>query len=290
MTTAEYLAQYIDAFVKPFRAPNTTACYERAARSLPASVKNTPLDQLTGLQLQAAINHQAKKHPRAAQLTYTTLHVAMKQAVELGILTRSPMNGCRKPIHTAARASVLTVDQLSHYIAAARSVREYPLLLLMATIGLRRGEALGLRWDRINLQTGMVLVDQQRMRVSGRYVLRPLKSRASKRLLPLPPSVLQELTTVRIRSMSGFLVDVTPETLARVHGRVLISAGLPHVTLHGLRHSMATAAAAQGCPMKILQGILGHSKYDLTANLYADHLSGDAFVPFLADLGLALLG
>lgn len=290
MTTAEYLAQFVDAFVKPFRASNTVGCYTRAFDALPPSVKKMPLDQLTGLQLQAAINHQAKKHPRAAQLTYTTLHVAFKQAVELGILDRSPMNGCRKPVHTAARASVLTIEQLSSYIAAARSEQEYPLLLLMATCGLRRGEALGLRWDRVDLQRGTILVDQQRMRINHGYQLRPLKSRASKRLLPVPPAVVQELSRISVRSMTGFVVDCTPETLARVHGRVLIRASLPHVTLHGLRHSMATAAAAQGCPMKILQGILGHSKYELTANLYADHLTGENYAPHLAHLGYALLG
>ena len=44
------------------------------------------------------------------------------------------------------------------------------------------------------------------------------------------------------------------------------------MTLHGLRHSFATAAVQQGVPIKVLQAALGHAKYQLTADLYADHL------------------
>lgn len=290
MLTGEYLDQFIDAFVRPFRAPNTVSCYRRAFQSLPAAVLNADLQALSGLLLQAAINDQARRHPRAAQLTFACLSVAMKKAVELGLLDRSPMIGCQKPAHHAAKADVLTPDQLAAYIDAARTEAAFPLLLLMAACGLRRGEALGLRWDHIDLASGIVRIDQQRMRVHHGYRLRPLKSVASNRVLPLPPPITDELRSMRVRSFSGFVADLTPEALAKAHRRVLDAADLPHVTPHGLRHSMATAAAAQGCPMKILQGILGHSKYELTANLYADHLSTEAFAPYLASLTASLMG
>lgn len=290
MLVGEYLDQYIDAFVRPFRAPNTMNCYRRAFQSLPVTVFGTDLQQLTGLQLQAAINNQARKHPRAAQLTFACLSAAMKKAVQLGMLQHNPLQGCLKPVHHAAKAAVLTPEQLAAYIDAARAEPTFPLLLLMATCGLRRGEALGLRWDRVDLQNGVLQIDQQRMRVHHGYQLRPLKSKASRRALPLPPPISEELRLIRVRSFSGFVVDTTPEALARAHGRVLDRAQLPHVTPHGLRHSMATAAAAQGCPMKILQGILGHSKYELTANLYADHLSVDAYAPYMVTLAASLMG
>lgn len=290
MLTGNYLVQFLDAFVVPFRAPNTAACYRRAFQSLPASVLRTELPAITGLQLQAAINQQARTHPRAAQLTYTALHVAMARAVALGLLARSPMEGCQKPQHHAAKAAVLTADQLAQYIQTARAEAAYPLLLLMATCGLRRGEALGLRWDAVDLAKGVLHIRVQRMRVHHGYQLRPLKSASSLRSLPLPAAVVRELAAIGVRSFSGYVCDMTPEALAKAHRRVLDRAGLPRVTPHGLRHSMATAAAAQGCPMKILQAILGHSKYELTANLYADHLDADALAPHLASLAVAVMG
>lgn len=290
MLAGVYLDQFIDAFVVPFRAPNTANCYRRAFRALPASVAAADLKELNPLQLQAAINAQARKHPRAAQLTFACLNVAMSKAVELGMVERSPMTGCRKPTHHASKAAVLTPTQLTEYIAAARAETAYPLLLLMAACGLRRGEALGLRWDCVDLQIGALHINQQRMRVNHGYQLRPLKSAASRRVLPIAPPIVAELRQLKMRTFRGYLCDLTPEALDRAHKRTLQRAHLPHVTLHGLRHSMATAAAAQGCPMKILQGILGHSKYELTANLYADHLSADAYAPHMATLAASLMG
>ena len=290
MQVGDYLAQYVDAFVRPFRAPNTVHCYRRAFQSLPAAVLNADLHQLTGLQLQAAINAQARRHARAAQLTFACLSAAMKKAVQLGMLDRSPMQGCIKPVHQPAKAAVLTPMQLGAYIDAAREERAFPLLLLMACCGLRRGEALGLRWCNVDLVGGTLRIDQQRMRVNHGYQLRPLKSAASRRVLPLASPIADELRMITVRSISGFVVDMSPEALAKAHNRVLDRAHLPHVTPHGLRHSMATAAAAQGCPMKILQGILGHSKYELTANLYADHLTADAYAPHMATLAAVLMG
>lgn len=277
MNTEAYLDTFSETFIQPFRKPNTVACYQRAFHTLPRSILDTDLQQLTGLQLQAALNQKARKHPRAAQLQYACLGVAMKKAVALGMLPRSPMEGTVKPIHAAARAVVLSPDQLARYIDAARQEPCFPLLLLMATCGLRRGEALGLQWRDVDLQAGRISIHQQRVRINHGYRLQPLKSRASVRVLPIGTPLMGELSRIHVRSITGFVHDCTPESLRKAHLRVLAAEALPPVTLHGLRHSVATLAAAQGCPMKILQGILGHSKYELTANLYADHLSAENF-------------
>ena len=277
MNTEAYLETFSETFVKPFRKPNTVSCYQRAFHTLPRSILDADLQQLTGLQLQAALNQKARKHPRAAQLQYSCLNVAMKKAVALGMLTRSPMEGTVKPIHAAARAVVLSPEQLVRYIDAARREACFPLLLIMATCGLRRGEALGLQWRDIDLQARRISIHQQRIRINHGYRLQPLKSRASVRVLPIGTPLTGELSRIRVRSFTGFVHDCTPESLRKAHLRVLAAEALPPVTLHGLRHSVATLAAAQGCSMKILQGILGHSKYELTANLYADHLSAENF-------------
>lgn len=290
MFTEEYLQQYLDTFVVPFRKPNTAACYRRAFATLPRSVLGVPLDQLDGLTIQAALNAKARKHPRAAQLQFTCLSAALRKGVDLGMLPRSPLAGCVKPNHDAARATVFTADQLAVYLQCARSEGAYPLLLLMATCGLRRGEALGLQWRDVDLTSGVLCIHQQRMRVHHGYQLQPLKSRASVRQLPLSPIVAEELRGMRVRSFSGFVFDCTPESLRKAHLRAIARGALPRVTLHGLRHSMATLAASQGCPMKILQGILGHSRFELTANLYADHLTSDIYTPYLASVASSMLG
>lgn len=294
MLAGEYLEQWLDTFVRPFRAPNTTACYQRAISSLPACVSGCDLAALDGMAIQAAINQQAAKHPRAAQLTFATLHVAFAKAVQLGYLPRHPMAACVKPVHQARKTAVLSPAQLAAYIDAARSEPCFPLLLLIATLGLRRSEALGLQWAAVDLTSGVVCITQQRIRINHGYQLRPLKSRASRRVLPIPPPLAAELAALRadqrVLSFSGFVFDTNPDSLRKAHLRAITRAGLPGVTLHGLRHSMATAAAVAGCPMKVLQGILGHSTFELTANLYADHMATADFAPHLARVASSVLG
>ena len=294
MITESYLNLWLETFVRPFRAPSTAACYRRAINALPPDLLAADLAELDGLRLQAAINQQAVKHPRAAQLTFAALHVALAKAVQLEYILRNPMAACIKPVHQAKKASVLSADQLASYIAAARAEAVFPLLLLIGTLGLRRSEALGLTWSAVDLAGGCVLISQQRLRIDHRMQVRPLKSRASCRVLPIPAPLAAELGRIRaeqrVVSMAGFVVDTNPDTLRKAHMRTLQRAGLPPVTLHGLRHSVATLAAASGCPMKILQGILGHSKYELTANLYADHLTYDVLAPQLSMVASAVLG
>lgn len=288
MTTEEYLEQWLETFVRPFRAASTTACYRRAINALPPSVTACPIDQLNGMTLQAAINRQSSKHPRAAQLTYAMLHVALGKAVELGIVNRSPLAGCIKPQHRTKRAAVLSLNQLQAYITAAREQPSFPLLLLMATCGLRRGEALGLMWQDISGDT--LRVCRQRVRIDRAYRVTDLKSKAAHRVLPLAAPISAELARIHVRSFSGWVCDTTPEALRKQHRAALSAADLPDVTLHGLRHSMATAAAADGCPIKVLQSILGHARYQLTADLYADHLQPENLAPSMASLASAVMG
>lgn len=294
MHAGVFLEQWLETFVRPFRAPSTAACYRRAIVSLPSAVTACDLAALDGLTLQAAINAQARKHPRAAQLTFATLHAALAKAVQLGYIQRNPIDACIRPKHEPKKAAVFTPQQLAAYIEAARAEAAFPLLLLIATLGLRRSEALAVTWDRIDLASGSLRVDRQRVRIDHRMQFCPLKSKASRRTLPLSPPIVAELVSMRsaqrVVSFSGLLFDTNPDSLRKAHLRTIQRAQLPGVTLHGLRHSVATAQAVSGCPMKVLQGMLGHSRFELTANLYADHIGAADCAPYMAALASVVLG
>jgi integrase len=269
MTLSDYLAEWLETYVTPFRRPNTIACYRRCIAGLPSALAAVELAQLDGLRLQRAINTQAAQHERTAQLTYAVLHAAMARAVRLRLLTYSPMDGCDKPRHTPERAAILDRAQITAYLAAARHSDTWPLLMLITTLGLRRGEALGLRW--VDLQGGVLHVQHQR--IGGE--LAPLKSAASNRRLTLPNALQMEL--MMWPHSGAYIVDTWPKHLYAEHYKAVQAAGLPHVTLHGLRHSYATASVACATPIKVLQAILGHSTYKLTADLYADHVADAAY-------------
>lgn len=272
MTLGAWLETWMELYIVPSElAENTILCYNRAVRAVPPELLNTDLQSLSPLMLRRWLLQVAKEHPRAAQLDRVMLHRALLLAHKAG---EAPACLCDPDLlpqikHKAAKAAVLDGDQLRAYLHAA-SRAKYGLPLMLMCCGLRRSEALGVRWDAVDLAAGTVAICGQRL--PGSDELSPLKSAASLRVLALPPQLLQALRRQPRPIGGGWVCDISARQLYKVHEALLRDCGLPHVTLHGLRHSYATAAVQIGTPIKVLQGSLGHARYQLTADLYADHL------------------
>ena len=282
MKVSNWLGMWYTTYVERSKelAPSTKAMYRRAVAAVPAWLGDMPLDDpLLPLHLTRWLADVAEVHPRAAQLDRVMLSRALRVAGKLGLCPRMTIDTDTVPKtpHTPAKALVLTREQVFAYRTAARAVRSYPLLML-CLCGLRRGEALGARWQ--DLDGATLRVQRQRQRIDGQLMTRRLKSQASQRELVLPPWLVADLAATP-RSITGWILDTTPERLHKDHRQVIQAAQLPPVTLHGLRHTFATLAARQGVPMKQLQHALGHSKMQLTTDLYADHLDPLSDVPSL---------
>ena len=283
MTVAQWLAMWYTTYVDQSQhlAPSTQAMYRRAIAAVPAWLGALPLDeQLLPLHITRWVSQVAHEHPRAAQLDRIMFARALRVAGKLGLCAVGILDEdtCPKPPHHARKADVLDLDQCRAYIQAAHASDCYPLLML-CLCGLRRGEALGARWD--DLDGATLTIRRQRQRINGAYTVRDLKSDHSHRALVLPAWLVADLDAWP-RTLSGWIVDTYPEHLHRAHRRVLAGAQLPPgVTLHGLRHTFATLAASQGVPLKQLQVAMGHAKLGLTADLYADHLSPLSPLPSL---------
>lgn len=262
----KWLVLYVD---NTGLAPNTKACYHRAAAAMPPTLLAVDMANLSALDVLPWIQLVAATHPRAAQLDRIMLSKALRIASKLGLCRPGIMDPelVPKPVYEPPEALILNLDQLRAYMAKAASTEIAPVLLLCCC-GLRRGESLGARWDDFDPFEGILTIRGQRR---GDLVV-PLKSRHSLRKLRLPLQVVDVLRRWP-RSLSGWICDTTQQRMYIVHNRLLRDLELPHVTLHGLRHSFATAAVCdRSVPVKLLQGALGHGHYALTADLYADHL------------------
>lgn len=252
-------------------AVNTLAMYHRAIAALPSWLLDTALDRLDSMAILRYLRQVQATAPRAAELIQLMLRRAIEVAATYGYCDGHLMDPRRVPTlhHRAAKAAILTREELARYMEAARESSCYPLHLA-ACIGLRRSECLGLRWNDVDMASGVLYVRQQRLRVRGAYQAMPLKTAASRRALRMPGTMLDALRSWP-RSLSGWVCDVTPERFQAEHQRVIVLAGVTPVTLHGLRHTFATLSL-EHAPMKAIQHALGHSSYKLTADLYADHL------------------
>lgn len=272
MLLGEWLATWMDLYVWPADiAKSSKMCYNRAVKALPGRLSLIPLSELSPLDLRRWLLSVAEKNPRAAQLDRLTICRALTVAAKCGLCAPGLVDPdvCPKIKHKAARAAILTHEQLLAYFHAAAQTDVAPALMLMCC-GLRRGEAMGVRWANVDLQAGTLLIDGQRSRCD-QAAPDPLKSEASRRLIELPAALIAVLRRWPRNGM--WVCPCSSHVIYRRHAQLLEDLRLPSdVTLHGLRHSFATAAAAQGVPLKVLQRSLGHARFQLTADLYADHL------------------
>jgi integrase len=219
---------------------------------------------------------------------HTMLHRAFRDAVRWELLVRNPAEYADPPRVGAPEITAWDGDAVRTFLDSCRDDRLFPLWLLIATTGLRRGEALALRWSDIDLKARRVAVSRTVAFVGGEITYQEPKTARSRRAVPLPVETVEVLRSwykaqAEERLAAGELYNVDarlvfadelgaplpPKRITKAFGRAVERAGLPPVTLHGLRHTFATVALGAGVPTKIVADVLGHSSAQITADTYS---------------------
>lgn len=268
MNLGAWLSTWLELYVDVSNlAHNTMLCYHRAVGAVPPWLAEIELNYLSALDLRRWLVAVSRETPRAAQLDRVMLSRALTVAAKLGYCRSGLVDPdvCPQIVHEAKKTAVLSREELRRYMAAAAAESCAPVLLLCCC-GLRRGEAMGARWADLDLHAGTLTISVQRERLEPL----PLKSKAAYRTIALPVEVLSVLR--RWPRSIPWVCGCSQSDVYRAHRRAIAAARVRPVTLHGLRHTMATLAAIGGEPIKLIQGALGHAHYALTADLYADHL------------------
>jgi len=181
---------------------------------------------------------------------------------------------------------VLEAEEVRGFLQAARDDRYEALWALLVTAGLRLGEALALEWRDVDLAMRTLQVRRSFLEVSGRIELGDTKNKTSRRLVTLGKRAVDALSARRRAAKqeahgSPLLFPTTIGTplrrsnLRRSHFEPICErAGLGHLRIHDLRHTMTSLALAQGVSAKVLAERLGHSTTRLTLDRYS-HLIGD---------------
>ena len=171
---------------------------------------------------------------------------------------------------------ILPVEQLASFLREARESGVFELYYLDLATGLRRGELLGLKWTDIDLEKGELQVKRQVVRIEGKIVEAPLKTKNAYRTLPLAEDTVQVLKQQKKKAGSSPWVfpsptggPISPDSVLHMLHRVLKRAGLPRVRFHDLRHTFATLALQNGVDIKTVSGMLGHFSAGFTLDTYA---------------------
>ncbi|MFI5283527.1 MAG: tyrosine recombinase XerC [Candidatus Dormibacterales bacterium] len=284
-TLGTYLATWLDQVVKPQRRPGTYRGYEQLVRvHLVPGLGRVRVDRLTPAQVQAFINAKLQDpglSPRTVQYMYAVLRAALGRAVKWGIVARNVADLVDGPTVEREEVKPFTRAEAAQLLAAARGDRLEALYSVALSLGLRQGEALGLQWDDVDLEAGVLHVRQQLLRTKGKLVLSPTKTKKSRRDIRMPASIAAALRDHRQRAVSGGKAAVgfvfsaangsplDARNVVRSYKALLKRAKLSDRRFHDLRHGAASLMLAQGIAPKTLQGILGHSQWQVTMDLYS---------------------
>jgi integrase len=178
-----------------------------------------------------------------------------------------------------------SADELHRLLEATAGDPLHPAFLLLATTGMRRGEALGLRWSDVDLDRGRASIRQTVIAVDHKVQFGSPKTGKSRRAVELDARSVAVLRSHRQRHLElrmslgagwdqSALVfskptgePLHPERFSRSFDRIVKRLGLPHIPLHGLRHTWATLALRAGVHPKVVQERLGHATISITLDI-----------------------
>jgi integrase len=216
----------------------------------------------------------------------------LDDAVKRQMIRKNPAKAVPRPSPPSSKAVAYTSEQIRSLLDASNGDRLSAFLTLLVFTGMRRGEALALRWSDVKIQgdVSLVHIGGTLSRIDGRLVRTEPKTEAGRRAVPLIEPAVKALASVRtlqardkLRLGEAWAGDdwvftteegkpVDPRNALRWFYMVRNRAGLTEGSLHSLRHSAASTLLEAGVPMPEIRDILGHSSIAVTVDLYG-HLS-----------------
>ena len=222
---------------------------------------------------------------------HSILRKALKQAVMDGLIPRNVCEAVRPPKVERKEITPLDRGQARALLEAVRGDRLEALFLLAVHTGMREGELLGLTWDDVDLERGVLRLRRALVREGGKVMLGDLKTAKSRRQIRLTSAAvdtlrahlgrqLEEMERMGSLYQPGGLVFATesgtlinPSNLRNRSFKPLLKrARLPGICFHDLRHTCATLLLSQGTHPKLVQELLGHATIAMTLDTYSHFL------------------
>jgi len=294
---ADYMEKWLD-IIKSSVAVPTYASYSTTVKKIVAPYfreKEVTLKNLTAKDIQEFYLRELERVSASSVIHYhANIHKALKYAVKIDLIDVNPADKVERPKKDRYVGSFYDADEVNALFEVAKGTKLELPILFGAFYGLRRSEAIGLKWDAIDFDQNTITIrhtvtscdlDGKRILVAADTT----KTKSSMRTLPLVPFMRERLLALKdeqednrrlcgrsyIKDYIGYVCVneigdlIKPHYVTESFPKLLKANGLRHIRYHDLRHSCASLLLANGVPMKQIQEWLGHSDFSTTANIYA---------------------
>ncbi len=297
MTVGEWMDKWVDEYTNNIKELSLTTYKCQIRVHIKPKLGTIKLSALKTSDIQSMYNSLTRgKKPLTAKTIkniHGVLHKGLSQAVRIGHIRFNPADNVSLPKVQKPELKPLTDGRIVNFLGAIKGHCYELLYTIDLFTGMRKGEILGLTWDCVNLDTGIIIINKQLIqekKKGGKYKLAPTKN-SKGRTVCIPPSVIELFRQQKARQKewkknagsawnnSDNLVftnelgaHLSHTTVSHSFKKVMRSIGMESTRFHDLRHSYAVAAIESGIDMKTVQENLGHHAASFTMDVYG-HVS-----------------
>ena len=302
VTVAEWMKVWMEVHKPNIRAKTRESYGEMIRIRIVPAIGAVKLKALTQTAVQKMVNDLRKKYaPRGVQYTMAIFKQALSSAVENGLMQTNPAKNVKASAKCDHEISPPTVEEVVRFLESAQKTRFHMYFLLVAVTGMRRAEALALRWSDVDLKDGGVNIQRTMIYTTeGGIEFNDPKTKAGRRRILIPSDIVEELKSHRkelleqkIKSADAWdendlvfpVQDGTPQNPHNVENafyRIMKAAGLGEVVeiegeekfkakfrLHDFRHAHASDLMQAGWSARAVQERLGHFNVTVTLSTYS---------------------
>lgn len=265
---------------------------------LPSMESDIKMRHLSVEYLDSLLERASKLCASAGNQVRNFLGIALKDAYHDKYICYNPLPETKPYSRKKPSIQILSKANIKVLLKAASQDGWYLEIMLALFCGLRKGEILGVKYQDFNFANRTVHINRQLVanpiirshneRVECPLVEREPKTENSFRVLRVPDVILDEVQkrrqqqetdyarigkTVTGESYVSCSKDGNPHSLSAMNialGKLCKRNGLPHITVHGLRHMFATILIENGVPLVKISGLLGHNSIHTTFKYYCD--------------------
>ena len=290
-TVAEWLRLWYELYAKPNIRPTTADSYHRGIEShVIPRIGEIKMKKLTSrdiqkmykdLQENGRLRKSKKQQSGLSNATvrgiHMMLHNALDRAVRERLILHNPTEDCIIPKIQKQEMKILHPEDMKAYLEAADKRGVLPMFYLELVTGIRKGELTALLWSDLDEEKRTISVSKQAVGDRNRNVTisRP-KTENSVRKISIPESAVKLLRQEHEKHPDNPWMFPSPKTgemyhpdsIAKLHEKILKDTGLEHIRFHDLRHTFATMALQNGVDVKTVSSMLGHYDAGFTLRTY----------------------